>query len=390
MSGVQELVERMKAGDPAATREVGRRLAEGDNDVALELRRRMAAFVGGDEPPEDPDVFQADLRAVNDRNTSNPGTTGSEIDELEVRARRLGTCPTAQVLSLRVRHLTLTGDLERACRELESARTAATRCRACQLETLRCEALLLLHQGDCDGALRISQQAMDGYESLGAGHDLNGNGWASSLIARAQIRFELGDRVGAAADFATALQHFRRGSKVWQVTHQNLAHTLALAGPAEKLRASRELTSLRLSMRRGVTVERAGFLWLDGQLIIAAGDGRRSRRERGLDRLYTSLRLYSHPTIATPGPWLGVGSDCTRVLFPDRKAIEKFLEKEMIPHAGRLIKADIHRRQLDELCALAGDYRTEASSLRCSIETLREAAGASMPCLLPPWPARVW
>jgi len=119
----------------------------------------------------------------------------------------------------------------------------------------------------------MSQRAMDGYDALGGpGHDLDGDGWASSLIVRADARFHLGDKAGSAADFATAL-------------------------------------------------------------------GR--------------------------------------------------LEKEMVPHADRLIKADIHREQLDELCALASNYRSRASRLRRAIETLREAGGAAMPCLLPPWPARI-
>lgn len=396
--GVEELVRRMLAGDRAAVHEAGKRLTAGDRDFAVELGRGLTSAAEAEvetvrqaaADSEDPVKFQADLVAVRDLNTSNPGSTAAHIEELEFRARRLGTCQTVQVLGLNARRLTLVDDLVGARVALEQAVAESGSCRACELNTLRREALLLMHLEDHEGALRMSQRAMDGYDALGGpGHDLDGDGWASSLIVRADARFHLGDKAGSAADFATALGRFPRSSKTWRVTHQNFASTLALTGPAGQRQVSRSLTSLRLSMRRGVTVERASFLWLDGQIVVVVGDDRRSRRDRGLDRLRTSLRLYGHPTIATPGPWLGVGSDYTRVLFPDRKAIEKFLEKEMVPHADRLIKADIHREQLDELCALASNYRSRASRLRRAIETLREAGGAAMPCLLPPWPARI-
>lgn len=287
---VQELVERMLAGDPGATLELRRRFSAGDGEVTREVGRRLAAgdtelgkrLMAPEEPDvEDPDTFQADLLKAKDLTTSKPGTTGPLLEKLEVRARRLGVCQTVQVLGLKARRLTLVSDLVGAREAMSRARSEAGDCRACDLDILRREALLLLHLGEKDEAFRKSQGAMDGYEAFAApGHDLNGNGWASSLIARAQIRFELGDKAGSAADFGTALSHFPRASKVWRVTHQNFATTLALMGPVAQRQISNDLVSLRLSMRKGVSVERAAFLWLDGQLFLAIGE----RRYRGLAR----------------------------------------------------------------------------------------------------------
>jgi hypothetical protein len=382
---VGRLIDRMLADDPEATREVGRRLAAGDPHVAYELRKRAATAASG-ETTDDPDSFQVELLMVKDLTTSGPGTTGQWIEDLEVRARRLGRCQVVQVLGLSARRLTLIGDLAAARETLGRARAEAGDCQACILDTLRREALLLLHLGDKAGALTKSQGAMDGYEALGGpGHDLNGDGWASSLIARAQIRFELGDRAGAAADFAIALEHFPRPSKIWRVTHQNLSHTLTLSGPVERSLASKDLVSLRLRMRKGVTVERAGFLWMDGQLVISIGE----RRYLGMDRLIASLRLYRHPKIATPGPWLGVASDYSRALYPQREKIARFLEREVTPYSDRLIKSDVHREQLRKLYALCEARRSTPATwpaLRRVIESLRAAAGDAMPCLLPPWP----
>ena len=382
---VGRLVDRMLADDPEATREVGRRLAAGDPHVAYELRKR-AATAASSEKTEDPDSFQAELLNVADVTTSRPATTGQWIEELALRARRLGECQVVQVLGLSARRLTLIGDLTAAREALGQARAEAGDCQSCILDTLRREALLLLHLGDKAGALTKSQGAMDGYEALGGpGHDLNGDGWASSLIVRAQVRFDLDDKAGSAADLATALERFPRPSKVWEVTHQNLASTLALSGPVERSLASKDFVSLRLRMRKGVTVERAGFLWMDGQLVISIGE----RRYLGMDRLIASLRLYRHPKIATPGPWLGVASDYCRTLYPRREEIARFLDREVTPYSDRLIKSEVHREQLRKLYALCEARRSTPATwpaLRRVIESLRTAAGDAMPCLLPPWP----
>lgn len=391
----RELVERTLGGDPEARRDVREGLAAGDADITREVGRRLAEgdsdlgkqLMAAEEDPvlEGPAAFQAALLDAKDRTTSRPGTTGRLLEELEARARRLGACQTVQVLGLDARRRTLVGDLLGAREALAQARNEMSDCRACDLDTMRREALLLLYLGKEEEALRLSQRAMDGYEAFGSpGHDLNGNGWASSLIVRAEIRCELEDYAGSAADCATALKHFPRASKVWQVTHQNMAATLALTGPAGRRDVSAELVSLRLTMRKGVSVERAAFLWLDGQLVVAIGD----RRYRGLERLQTSLRLYGHPRIATPRSWLGVASDYARALFPESEAIARWLEREVAPHARRLIKDARDFEQLKDLYALAKRRHRSLSmfgELRRGIESLRECAGTAMPCLLPPW-----
>lgn len=392
-----ELVERMLEGDSEATRqvregfaggdaeitrEIGRRLAEGDSELG---KRLMAPEEDPEPEPEGPDAFQAALLDAKDQTTSRPATTGRLLEELEARARQLGTCQTVQVLGLSAMRLSLVGDLGGARGALRRAKIESSGCPACDLDRMRREALLLLHLGQIEAALEMSQRAMDGYEVFGSpGHDLNSNGWASSLIVRAQVRCEMGDYAGSAADCATALRHFRRGTKVWQVTHQNMAATLALAGPVERRQVNEDLVALRLSMRRGVSVERAAFLWLDGQLVVAIG----GRRYRGMERLQMSLHLYGHPSIALPRSWLGVASDYARVLFPDREAIGLWMERDLAPHARRLIQDDRHLRQLKELYELAQERHRSLGmfgKLRRAIESLRESTGTAMPCLLPPW-----
>jgi len=385
-----ELVERMRAGDEEAAQEVRQRLAARDVEVGRIVGERLAA---GDTdlgrmlvvPDPDEESFDDELLRVAEATTSKPATTGPQLQRLLLRARRLGPCQVTRVHCIGAQRLMLLGRLSQARSLLDRAGSGRRACQACDLELVRNEAFLHLYEGRPDEGLQRSQRAIDGYGALGhPGHDLNGHGWASSMIARAEIRYQMGDRLGAAADFSTALEHFRPGSKVWRVTQYNLATTLAQCESAEKALAFPLLTPLRLSMRRGgETVDRAAFLWLDGQLVIAAKPRRKSE---GFDRLEESLRIYRHPTIGMPREWLGVASDYARAKFPDRDAIAAFLERHIQPHKAFVTESQHLQRlaEIEDLCA--GQRLAPASRLCAAIERLRGVAHAAIPCLLPPWP----
>jgi len=391
---IQELVRAAADGDREAVRKLAELAAQGNQEA-------LDALANGFEKPaedehEDPERFLADLRLAKSAATSTPAAAEGRLKALAVRARRLGTCEQVHVLGLDAVRLMFTGALDEAGHRLSQAQALERQCRqgaACALLNRRRASLLALSRGDFDLALREAQAALTGYEALGSpGHDLNGDGLASALTARAESRFHLADYAGSAGDFAAALERFSPSAKVWSVTQQNLARALVHTGGAGRraVAESEQFAALRLSMRRGNSIERAAFLWLDGQLWLDQD----KRRDRGFKRLRRAMVIYAHPLISAPDPFLNVASDIAQAMiscrrYPDRGEIAAFLELEVGPIAKRIITDDLHHERLQELFkrCKARPGLSVWVDLRLAIESLRSAAERSIPCLLgwPPW-----
>jgi len=311
---------------------------------------------------------------------------------MEARARRLGSCETAQVIALRGYRRRLLGSLDAAEELLKQALDLAPRCRfaadsvpnPCELDLNRRLAILEAAQGRPADGFRRAQRVLDGYEVLGnPGHDLNGDGIASSLYARGEIRYELGDFDGCAADFSTCLDRYPISSKVWLRVQQDLATALLETGPVGRDRAFRIQNRVRFRMRsRSGTAEYAFFWWTDGQLTIALG------KQRGIDKLEKALGAFLKQGMRHH--YAGVAHDIVRAMFPDQERIRRFLRR-IEPVASTLCD-ERQMRLLQKILDLAKTCpRPDTpldillSRLDNALRQLREIAGSQVslpPCLI--------
>jgi len=324
---VEKTLKRAAAGDPDADRRIRSWLANLSNKEA----RYLDELRQGKEEAEakDPKArFRADLLEVKTAIDSTPALTGKALEELEKRARNLGTCETVQVLGLRSYRHRLLGEVGAAQGALDEAWALAPKCRDAGDDLNPCEIELSRRQGKLDAALgRLKEglakveTALDGYRRLGSpGHSIDGDGVAISIYARAEIRFELGDRAGALADLSACLDRLPVTSAVWSRAQQDLASMLAHTDREGQKRAWDLLHNQRLVLRsRRDTVEWAAFLWTDGQLAIVLG------KQRGLDRLQGSLRCFEK--LGMPYHYVGVAHDICVHYFPRADKIKAFLDR---------------------------------------------------------------
>ncbi len=336
-----ESLKRLALEDPEAFRRWVERLSEEEEQRLDELIRAFEARFWQE---------LADLQTAID---SAPAQTAQALSEIESRARDLGTCETLMVFGLRAyRHRQL-GELAAAEEILTAAAELVPSCRSakpggpnpCFLELHWRRGMLDMSLGRLQEGLAKVQTSLDGYHELDdPGHNLDGDGVAGMTLARAEIRYDLEDYEGAAADFSFCLDRFPPESEVWKNTQQNLAWSLANTGREGRERAFALLERQRLVLRkRGVTVPRASFLWLDGQLAIFLG------KQRGLKKLRDALDCFAE--LAMPYHYWGVALDVARAHYPRRDKIETFLA-EVEPVFRALVRDERHAKLFDELKAL--------------------------------------
>jgi len=269
-------------------------------------------------------------------------------------------------------------DLAPQCR---LASSSALHLNPCLLDLQRRSATLEAARGRPENGLRLAQTALDGYEVLRSpGHDLDGNGVASAHFTRATMRFELHDFGAAAADFATCVDMFPSSSKVWQRAHQNLAFTLAQTGEPGRRQAYELMANQRLLMRtKEVSVEKATFWWLNGQLTICYGN-----RTHGLAKLGDALDDFAG--LGLPDPFAVLARDIAWIHYPKVEKIREFLA-EIWPVAKQLIRDRRQKELFNEIVALTGrqlrsDPLTRMERLYRALLRVRELVACDVPCLV--------
>ena len=329
--------------------------------------------------------FWEDLGELVTAIDSKPAPADKALSEMEDRARKLGTCETVMVLCLKAYRHRLLGELVAAEEQLTAAGELAPHCRSakpgrpnpCHLEILWRWGMLDTSLGLLEDGLAKVQDTLDGYEELhGPGHNLDRDGVAAMTLARAEVRYDLKDYAGSAADLAFCLGRFPVECKVWQRIEQNLAMVLASTGPEGRERAFELLKKPALVFRkRKMTVEKASCYWTDGQLKIALG------KQRGIDRLKDSLDGFRQ--LKMPHNFWCIALDIARAYFPRRHEIEKFLRK-IEPVFFELVRDERHVKLFDELKKLCeGTPRPDTHSTLDRFLSRVRALVAEEACLPP-------
>jgi len=288
------------------------------------------------------------------------------------RSRSLGDLGGAEEL------LAAAYDLAPQCR---LASSSALHLNPCLLDLDRRSATLEAARGRPENGLRLAQSALDGYEALGnPGHDLNGSGVASAHFTRAEIRYELRDFGGAAADFATCVDTFPRKSKVWQRAHHNLALALSQTGELGRRQAYGLMRHQRLATRtKAASYDRAAFWWLKGQLTICYGN-----RTHGLAKLRDALDDFA--ALGLPDPFTALARDIAWIHYPRVEKIREFLA-EIWPVAKSLIRDRRQKELFNEIVALTGrqlcsNPLTRMERLYRALVRVRELVACDIPCLV--------
>lgn len=323
----EETLKRAAAGDPGAIREL-KRWAVGSTD--LQELNRLIKILEDSKKEKGEAQFWSDLLDLKNAIDTRPRSTAEELDRMEDRARALGSCEVVQVLGLRAARWALLGDFRAAEDTLREAWAAAPSCRLARSPDLspclaylhRRQGLLDLALGRPESALARVQRSLDCFRRLGAGHDLNGDGEGSSLFARAEILFELGDHEGSLADLSACLDRFPTTSAIWPKAHQNFAAVLSKTGEEGRKRGHAMLERQRLVMRRRQdTLLGAAFWWVDGQLSHALG----IRRDRAIRKMRKALDFFASEGMRDH--YKGVALDIARAYYPRRDQILDFLDE---------------------------------------------------------------
>ncbi len=333
-----ESLKRAAVEDPEAIRRWASGLSEEEAERVDEVLRALEA------------QFWEDLGDLVTGIDSKPAPADKALSAMEDRARKLGTCETVMVVCLKAYRHRLLGELGAAEEQLTAAGELAPKCRSakpgrpnpCHLEILWRWGMLDRSLGLLADGLAKVQETLDGYEELGEpGHNLDRDGIAALTFARAQIRFDLKDYGGSAADFGFCLDRFPLGSDVWARTQHNLACALAWTGEKGRRRAYELMKKSALRFRkREMTTEKAVHLVLDGQLKVALG------KQRGIERLKEALAGYRE--MKMPYKYWCVALDLARAYFPQRHEIEKFLKK-IEPTFLDLVRDERHLKLFGEL-----------------------------------------
>ena len=382
-----ETLQRAADGDPEAIRQLKAWLA-----MATEEAKRDLEKVLEKEKEERRRAFWAELRDLQDSIGSAPLPTAPKLDEMEERGRSLGTCEVVQVTGLRSARCRSLGDLDGAEELLAAASALAPQCRSapaaaphlnpCLLDLQRRSATLEAARGRPANGLRLAQTVLDGYEALGdPGHDLNGDGVASAHFTRAEMRYELQDFGGAAADFAICVDTFPSSTKVWQRAHQNLAFALSQTGEWGRREAFKLMGNQRLLMRtKEASYDRAAFWWMNGQLTVCFGN-----RTHGLTKLREALDDLAG--LGLPDPFTALARDIAWIHYPQVEKIHKFLT-EIWPVAKRLIRDRRQQELFNEIVSLTDPHRpcrdplTRMERLYRALIRIRELVACDVPCLV--------
>jgi hypothetical protein len=382
-----ETLQRAADGDPEAIRQLKAWLA-----MATEEAKRDLEKVLEKEKEERRRAFWAELRDLQDSIGSAPLPTAPKLDEMEERGRSLGTCEVVQVTGLRSARSRLLGDLDGAEELLGAAYALAPQCRSasaatphlspCLLDLDRRSAILEAARGRPANGLRLAQTTLDGYEALGnPGHDIDGNGVASAHYTRAEMRFELHDFGGAAADFAICVDTFPNSSKVWQRAHQNLASALSKTGAAGRREAYKLMGTQRMLIRiEEASYDKAAFWWLNGQLTICFGN-----RTHGMAKLRESLDDFAG--LGLTDPFTVLARDIAWIHYPQVEKIHEFLT-EIWPVAKRLIRDRRQQELFNEIVSLTDPHRpcrdplTRMERLYRALIRIRELVACDVPCLV--------
>lgn len=379
-----DTLKKAASGDPDAVRKLRSWLADLSGDEVQRLDELLKRPAKGEDAR-----FWADLIELKDAINSNPAPSRATLEALEERARKLGSCELVQVAGLRSYRHRLLGELDAAQQALHDAWLLAPNCRDAHEDPNLNPCVLDLYrrQGKLDGAFGRLEEglikveaAIDGYRRFGGtGHDLDGDGVASSVYARAEIRFELGDFTAAAADFCNCLDLFPNAGKVWSRVQQDLAAALSHTDREGRKRAYALLRGQRLSMRsRGHCVEKGAFLWINGQLAFSLGE------RNALKKLCDALDCFA--SLGMPHHYIGVAHDIARSKFPRGDLIKAFLD-QIKPTATRLISDRRHTELFNEIYDLVSRCPTPStgSHLDMALRRLRDLVSteASLPpCLL--------
>lgn len=332
-------------------------------------------------------AFWRDLRKLKEAVNSRPLPAGELLDEMGANARFLGSCENVMVTCLKAYRHRLLGDYAQAEAHLSIADDAAAACRSarpgrpnpCRLEVLWRRGMVCMSTDRVPEALELVEATLAGYRRLGdPGHNLDGNGIAAMTMARGEIRYELGDFPGAAADFASCVARLPAGSLKWLRARHNLAVQFAFCGSHGAETAVRLLAHQRLAHRkRDMTVEKAITFWLDGSLAF------RLRKQRWDEKLSQALDGFAQ--LSMPKHYWRVASDICQTKYPRRDEIKRFLRKAE-PVFLRLVRDDRHRKLFDDLKSLCEgcpepDTLPALASLLTHIRDLLTQEGAPPPFL---------
>jgi tetratricopeptide (TPR) repeat protein len=282
-------------------------------------------------------------------------------------------------------------ELSAAEAALREAWTLAPHCRLAETpEASPCVFYLHRRQGILDlasdrhpSALAEIERSLEGFRGWGRrpSHDLNGDGEASSLHARAEARFHLKDYEGSIADFTVCLERFPASSAIWSTAYRNLAYALSRTSHEGRKKAHAMLEHRRLAMRsRENTVEGGYFLWVDGQLAYAL----KIRRDRAMKRMKRALAFFASEGM--PDEFRGVSLDIARAYYPRRDLIVDFLN-ETESARERLIRSERQKRMFAEIYELS-DGSPQPDTLTLLDTVLRRFRDALVreasvpPCLL--------
>jgi tetratricopeptide (TPR) repeat protein len=277
-------------------------------------------------------------------------------------------------------HRTL-GDLDKAEAAIEQAFFIAEGCSECPPDLHRRRAYIKRNRHDWAGALADADTAIDQYRELGhAGHDLRGNGLASSLNVRGLIRFYKGDPATAAADLREALVilHPAVSPTLYRIVLTNLALFLSATGSREDLLLADQHIRKARRLFKGVSLrsqERAKLDWITAMIRHQLEYRDASRlRDMMQDALDTFLDLGMQLEA------IAVASDMARMIWhhgDSRPKTQAIVENLL----GRLRLADLApevagalRKLEEELDAMGWDGHQD---VRAAIEALREACGAA-------------
>lgn len=259
-------------------------------------------------------------------------------------------------------------------------------CTKCDADLDRREAYILRDLRLFSRALSVANDAIAKYRGLeGPGHDLHGNGLASTYVARATIYDESGHPEKAVEDASRALSLIcpKTSPKLYRVAIFNLATYLYETGERSDLELADEYVSKARKLFKGVqkpSQERAKLGWLTCMIRYRLGKTRPARLLKILRRCQRDFI-----TVNMPQETLAVAADSARIAYPnlaemrdaiiglqeDLNSFRMNIPKELRPTAARFKGIVTSQTWIPQ------------DDLQTIIKDLRNACGPKMlPCLV--------
>ncbi len=389
---VHILIDKAEHGDGAAIDDLIRLAAEGD----LDARTAIVRGVTGSEPSREPKdegkaakksscsalvPYTERLRELVKLVDRNPKAAEPVI--LEELHRPVSNCFRVQILGMLAQILKGQGLYHEAEGVLDYAESVGCRCRDSVADLWRRRAILHANQRRFPEGFELITKALNYYRSaVDAGHDLDGNGIASCRFVRADLKFNSGDKEGAAEDYTACLAALgpTQAPDLFDLAISNLAIVFSRMDREHQEKSLSMLSDVRRRFQghTGPSVPRARLDWWESMVRLAL---RKGRRDRALEKLLDAQMAFIAQGMRNEA--MAVTADIVRALWEEIPRLQSVLGRSLGPLRG-IVKSARLAAHIDALEVSACSKDVFLAKLDEATTRLRGAAKGTgvFPCLL--------